>query len=171
MTPSEQEAFKKQLEEQGEKLRNWPEAEKAFQEQWPGEALCPICYLRDRDPQPNHLMILICPDPGAYLASYRWNEEAHALTRAQTYAVDQSAMEKTVVGAVEIYMDRGELNAPDLVPFIGLHGVALSISHELQVEWLRRSVQENIDRALRAEEEVERLKKLVGDEGPRDGGV
>lgn len=109
----EREAFRRQIEEARAAIDAWEHAGIDFLATVPETAACSLCFLAGRDPQPTHYLLMLCPQPGAGIATYRAAEhlqhgkpgETAAPLYLDTKAIaDNTAVVATVVGLLSSIM-------------------------------------------------------------------
>lgn len=102
----------KRVEEAGKVLEDWPQKDLDLTKHLPAEGLCAICYLGEQlrgasTEQGAHIIIVLCPAPGAFIQTYRWSGDR--LVPDQRLVTDATAVEATIKGLVDRYVGKGPL--------------------------------------------------------------
>jgi hypothetical protein len=100
----------KRVEAAREELERWPQKDLELSEHIPTEGLCSVCYLTGlhsggQEEQRPHVVIVLCPSPGAFIQTYRWSGDR--LVVDQKLLADSTAVEASIKGLVDRYVGKG----------------------------------------------------------------
>ena len=141
----EMDDVKRQIEEEVERVKAWPDKHAELMNALPWEGLCALCYLGGKMEQPKHDLILLCPHPSVLIVPYAWSNGR--LRAGSRYMGDKSVIIDMMRALAERYAG---VNPAATAKWIRLHGAAEQLLDACELAIRALSGHENEAVALEA---------------------